>query len=128
MTKKCAAGVAGPVVIGVGAGVFFFVVVVVVFFVVVPFDPAADAEPATSTASVAPRQNVTSVIAVTAAAWRRGRRLLTTHLPCRSPVPPGSRSLRGAGRAALRSRCAPPALRGPRSSAEGRRREEADRR
>jgi hypothetical protein len=43
-------------------------VVVVAFFVVVPFDPAADAEPATRTASVAPSENVNSVIAVTVAA------------------------------------------------------------
>src|SRR5213083_447560 len=93
ITKKCAAGesgVFGVVGVGVGAGVFLVVVVL--------FDPAADAEPATNTARVAPSANIKNVVAVAAAALRRGLRLLTTYLPCRSPAPPGSRALPGAGR------------------------------
>src|SRR4051812_3037787 len=122
MTKKCAAGESGPVVV-VRVGVLPFV-----FVVVVPFDPAADAEPATSTASVAPSEKATSVVAMTAAALRRGAGLVTTYLPCRSPVPPGSRSLPGAGRVGLRSHCGPLAPLGSRSSRAGRRREAAGRR
>src|SRR4051812_27565480 len=118
MTKKCAAGVSGIVVVGVDVGVgvvvFVFVVVVVVVFVfvvVVPFDPAADAEPVTNTASVAPSENITSVAATAAAALRRGVGLLTTYLRCRSPVPRGSRSPPGASRGGLRSNCGLPAPR-----------------
>src|SRR5438270_13341953 len=140
MTKKLSPGPAGVVdvyngtVAVVFAGVvdafvvFVDLVVVVVFFFVVVFDDAADAEPATSTATVAPSANITSVIATAAAALRRGEGLLTTYLPCRSPVPPGSRALRGAGRGGLRSHCGLRAPPGPRSSAEGRRRAGAARR
>src|SRR4051812_48428978 len=118
MTKKLSPGDAGIVDVYDGS-----VVVVVVFgdvvvdfdvlsFVVV-FDDAADAEPATNTDSVTPSENTTSVIATPATALRRGVGLLTTHLRCRSPVAPGSRSLPGAGRVGLRSRCGPHAPPGP---------------
>src|SRR3954469_8394099 len=73
-----------------------------VLFVVVVFEDAADAEPATNTASVTPNENVTSVAATTTA-LRREPIFLTTHHRRRSPVAPGSRSLPGAGRAGLRS-------------------------
>src|SRR4051812_18136887 len=73
-----------------------------VLFVVVVFDDAADAEPATNTASVIPNQNVTSV-AATATALRREAIFLTTHHRFRFPVAPGSRLLPEAGRAGLRS-------------------------
>src|SRR5437868_3238946 len=116
MTKKLSPGPAGVVDVynGTVAVVFAGVVddfvvfvdlAVVVFFFVVVFDDAADAEPATSTATVAPSANITSVIATAAAALRRGEGLLTRYLPCRSPVPPESRALRGAGRGGLRSHC-----------------------
>src|SRR3954453_19700342 len=104
-----------------GVGVDFDVLFVVVF------EDAADAEPATNTASVTPNENVTSV-AATATALRREPIFLTTHHRGRSPVAPGSRSLPGAGRAGLRSHSVPRAQPGPRSSAAGRRRAWAGRR
>src|SRR5512141_2080173 len=75
-------------------------VVVVFVFVVV-----ADAGRATNTPAVNPSELTTSIIAATPTALRLGASLLTTYLPCRSPVPPGSRSLPGAGRGGLRSHC-----------------------
>src|SRR2546423_1914073 len=129
MTKKYAAGESGLVgVLVVGVFVFVVSVVVLVVVVVVPFDDAADAEPETNTASVTPSENVASVVATTTAALRRGAGLLTTDLPCRSPGPPGSRSLAGADRVGLRSHCGPPGPPGLRSSPTGRRRKVAGRR
>src|SRR3989442_15972675 len=116
MTKKRSPGDAVFVVKPVAVVYFGVAALLVVFF----FGDAADAEPATNTASIAPSENITSVIATTATALRRGVGLLTTHLPCRSPVAPGSRSLPGGGRGGLRSHCDPHAPPGPRSSAEGR--------
>src|SRR5712691_4856804 len=133
MTKKVSPG---DVVVVVIIGVVSVVVLVLfvpfdeaaVLVVVFPFDGAADAEPATNTASVAPSENITSVIAMTAAVLRRGAGVLTAYVPCRSPVRPGSQSLPGAGRGGLRRHCGLPAPPGPGSSPEGRRREEAARR
>src|SRR5258706_11075453 len=127
MTKKVSPGECGVVVVYDGSVAVVCVGVVGdldVLFVVVVFDPAADAEPATNTDSVTPRENTTSVMAPAATALRRGVGLLTTHLRCRcrSPVAPGSRALRGADRVGPRSHCGPHAPPDPRSSAEGRRR------
>src|SRR5258707_14380387 len=114
MTKNPSPGDA--VVVVKPVSVVYVVVFDVLLVVVVVFDDAADAEPATNTASVAPSANVTSVSAVTAAALRRGVvGLLTTYLPCRSPAPPGSRALPGAGRVGLRSHCGLPGPPGSRS-------------
>src|SRR4051812_2760941 len=110
MTKKVSPGDCGVVVVYDGSiGVVCVVVAdfAVLFFFVVVFDPAADAEPATSTAAATPSENIASVIAAAAATFRRRGCRLTTRLRCRSPVPPESRSLPGAGRAGLRSRCVP---------------------
>src|SRR5438552_3487003 len=124
MTKKRSPGDAVVVVKPVAVVYFGVAALLVVFF----FGDAADAEPATNTASIAPSENVTSVSAMTAAALRRGVvGLLTTHSPCRSPVP-GSRLLPGAGRAGLRSPCGLPPRPGSRSSPAGRLHEGAGRR
>src|SRR5579872_4838192 len=116
------------VVFDFGFDVLFFAVVFGALFFGADFDAAADAEPTTNTASSAPSENATSVNTIAAAALRRGAGLVTTYLPCRSPAPPGSRSLPAAGRAGLRSRCGLPPPHGSRSSPEGRRRAAAGRR
>src|SRR5436305_13507541 len=116
MTKNAPAD-SGVVVVydgRVGVGVDFDVL-----FVVVVFDDAADAEPATNTASVIPNENVTSV-AATATALRREAIFLTTHHRCRFPVAPAFRSLPGAARAGLRSHSVLRAQLGLRSPAAGR--------
>src|SRR5258707_6222461 len=132
MTKKRSPGDSVVAVVLVSVGLLAAALLVVVFdvlLVVVVFDDAADAEPATNTASVAPSEPVTSVGAVTAAALRRGVvGLLTTYLPCRSPAPRGSRALPGAGRVGLRSHCGLPPRPGSRSSPAGRLHEGAGRR
>src|SRR4051794_683045 len=108
MTKNWSAGVCGVVVVVrslvvVCFGAVVLVVVllvdvlfdVVVFFfavlfAVVDFDDAAVAEPETATASATPSENVTTIIAAPATVPRRRVGLLTTHLPCRSPLAAGS--------------------------------------
>src|SRR3954451_16965924 len=108
MTRKRSPGVsvvvvsASVVVVSALVVVVFAAVVVVAFFVV--FGCAADADPATSTATVIPSENVTT-IATTATALLLRIGFLTAYLRCRSPAPRGSRALPEAGRGGLRSHC-----------------------
>src|SRR4051812_11378975 len=114
MTKK--RGAAAVVVIVVGLVLDVVVLEVVVDGSVVGSGDDAAAGRVTSTAPAIPSENATSAIATTAVALRRGGGFLTTYLRCRSSVVPGSRSLPGAGRVGLRSRCGPRAPPGSRSS------------